>query len=185
MRIITGTSVFFESSAGIMHCTEPVARLPKPPPVYSVMRTTSFGSRRIQRAMEATVWTALCVPGVHVELAVLPPGERRARLEHVMLVVRHRERLVEHQRRVLEASFDVAVRPLDLRLAHRQLALVVLGEVLSGPLHLLDVERAGRLAGLRRRAAPCVALDARVRAVGPQRLDRIDDERERSRTRCG
>ena len=62
MRIITGAPAFLASSAGIMHCTEPVARLPKPPPVYSVMSTTSAGSSRIQRAIEATVCTALCVP---------------------------------------------------------------------------------------------------------------------------
>ena len=62
MRIITGAFAFFESSAGIMHCTEPVARLPKPPPVYSVMSTTSAGSRRSHREIDATVCTALWVP---------------------------------------------------------------------------------------------------------------------------
>ena len=39
----------------------PVALLPKPPPVYSLMTMTSFGSRWSQRANDATVCTTLCV----------------------------------------------------------------------------------------------------------------------------
>jgi hypothetical protein len=173
MRIITGAPAFFESSAGIMQCTEPVARLPKPPPVYSVISTTSLGSSRrdrLHRALRA---------GVHVKFAVLPVRHRRARLEHVMLVVGDRERLVEHQGRVLEAGLDVAVRPFHLGLAHRHLALVVLGEVLRGPLQRLDLKRSWRLPLRGRWTAPDVAFLARVGTIGPQARDRIHDERQR------
>ncbi len=62
MRIITGALVFLASSAGIMLWTEPVARAPKPPPVYSVISTTSDAGMFIQREIDATVCTALWVP---------------------------------------------------------------------------------------------------------------------------
>ena len=55
-------SVFFDSSAGITYDDAPVALLPKPPPVYSLMSTMFFGSMPSQRAIEATVCTVLCVP---------------------------------------------------------------------------------------------------------------------------
>ena len=61
MRIITGALGFFDSSAGIIDVIVPVALLPKPPPVYSLMRTTSFGSRCSQRDTDPTVCTTLCV----------------------------------------------------------------------------------------------------------------------------
>ena len=176
MRIITGAFAFFDSSAGIVHDTAPVALLPKPPPVYSAdehdvgrLEPHPARDRRhgLHRALRA---------GVHVQLAVAPVGQRRARLQRVVLVVGDRERLVEHERRVLEPGFDIAVRPFHLRLAHRHPPLVVFGEVLRRPFQRLDHQRAGRLTGRRRRAAPGVALDARVRPVRPQALERIDDE---------
>ena len=40
----------------------PLALLPKPPPVYSLMKTMSSSFIRIQRAIDATVWIVLCVP---------------------------------------------------------------------------------------------------------------------------
>lgn len=39
----------------------PVALLPKPPPVYSLMMTMSVGSMWSQRPTDATVCTVLCV----------------------------------------------------------------------------------------------------------------------------
>ncbi len=51
--------VFLASSAGIMMLIVPVALLPKPPPVYSLMNTMSLASMRIHRAIDATVWTVL------------------------------------------------------------------------------------------------------------------------------
>ena len=62
MRIITGALAFLASSAGIMQITAPVARLPKPPPVYSVISTTFSPGMFIHREIDATVCTALCVP---------------------------------------------------------------------------------------------------------------------------
>ncbi len=37
-------------------------RLPKPPPVYSLMKTMSLAGMPTQRAIDPTVWTVLCVP---------------------------------------------------------------------------------------------------------------------------
>ena len=61
MRIITGAFAFFESSAGMTWVIEPATLLPKPPPVYSLMITTSLGSMPTQRATAATVCAVLCV----------------------------------------------------------------------------------------------------------------------------
>src|SRR6185295_11232784 len=61
MRIITGAFSFFDRRAGIIAVIVPVALLPKPPPVYSLMTTTSFGSRCSQRDIDPTVCTTLCV----------------------------------------------------------------------------------------------------------------------------
>jgi hypothetical protein len=40
---MTGAPVFFDSSAGTTTKTVPDPLLPKPPPVYSLMMTTSSG----------------------------------------------------------------------------------------------------------------------------------------------
>jgi hypothetical protein len=62
MRIITGELAFFESNAGIISETPAVILLPKPPPVYSLIRTTLSGSIFSQRAIAGTVCAVLCVP---------------------------------------------------------------------------------------------------------------------------
>jgi hypothetical protein len=41
---ITGRLVFFESMAGMDMLTAPTALLPKPPPQYSLMKTSCEGS---------------------------------------------------------------------------------------------------------------------------------------------
>lgn len=62
MRIITGRPFsFFDSSAGIAIVCAPGILLPKPPPVYSLMSTSSSGLIPIQPAAEATVRATLCV----------------------------------------------------------------------------------------------------------------------------
>jgi hypothetical protein len=61
MRIITGALAFFDSSAGIDIVTVPPPLLPKPPPVYSLMRTTCAGSMPHQRATFGSVCATLCV----------------------------------------------------------------------------------------------------------------------------
>ena len=62
MRIITGTPLsFFESIAGMAVDTAPPPLLPKPPPVYSLMRTTCCGMMPHQRATFGKVCATLCV----------------------------------------------------------------------------------------------------------------------------
>ena len=112
--------------------------------------------------------------GVHVQLAIAPVCERRARLEHVVLVVWRGERLVEDEVGALESRLDVPEGPLVLVRARRQPSLVVLGEVRFGPLQLLDVEGSRRLL-----AAPAVAVGACVGLAGAKGHERIDHERQR------
>ena len=61
MRIITGALTFFDRSAGMTVNTDDDPLLPKPPPVYSLMITTSFGSMPTQRATALIVRMVLCV----------------------------------------------------------------------------------------------------------------------------
>ena len=61
MRIITGAFAFFESSAGMAIETAPPPLLPNPPPVYSQISTTSFGSMPTHLATASTVRTTLWV----------------------------------------------------------------------------------------------------------------------------
>ena len=61
MRIITGALAFFDSSAGIAIDTAPPPLLPKPPPVYSLISTRSFGAMPHQRATASTERTTLWV----------------------------------------------------------------------------------------------------------------------------
>ena len=86
------------------------------------------------------------------------------------------ERFVQHERGVLEARVEVAVRPCVGRLAHRQTALLVLSEVRLGPLEFRDF---GLWRILWPRLHPDVAVGARVRPTRTQRVERIDDERQR------
>ena len=73
-----------------------------------------------------------------VALAVLPVGHRRARLHRVVRGARGDEGLVEDQRRVAEACFDIPVGPLGGDLAHGQVAAGGRGEVRLRPLDLRD-----------------------------------------------
>ncbi len=62
MRIITGRPFsFFDSSAGIAIVCAPGILLPKPPPQYSLMITTSRCGTPTQPATVATVRDRLCV----------------------------------------------------------------------------------------------------------------------------
>ena len=79
---------------------------------------------RSQRATEATVCTVLCVPSSACTAcrSASRPSPCAARASGGWLFGVD-ERLVEHERGVLEAGLEIAVRPLVRRLAHRQLAL--------------------------------------------------------------
>ena len=147
MRSCTGAFAFFDRSAGIAMLYEPGILLPKPPPVYSLMSTilscASAGGIPTPRATAATVCTVLCVRAVHVQLAVLPVGHRRPRLERLMARRLRDERFVEDQIRGLHDRVDVAERPLVGGLAHWQLAVLRGSEVLVRPLDLGD-PRPGR-----------------------------------------
>ena len=165
MRIMTGVPVFFASSAGITQddragraAAEAAAGVRRDED--DVLRLEAAASA----ASEATVCTVLCVP---VCMNSLPFSQYAIAVRGSStwwLVVRRRERLVEHERGVLEPGLEIAVRPLVERLAHRQLALVVFGEIFLGPLQLHHVDRRRRRAasalrrGRRRRTAPVVAL---------------------------
>lgn len=62
IRIMTGALHFLESNAGMMSEIAAVPLLPKPPPVYSLIKTTLLGSMFIHRAMAGTVCIMLWVP---------------------------------------------------------------------------------------------------------------------------
>ena len=55
IRIITGALAFFDNSAGIMRDTPAVILLPKPSPVYSLIRTTLLISIFNHLAIAGTV----------------------------------------------------------------------------------------------------------------------------------
>jgi hypothetical protein len=61
MRIMTGALAPFASSAGIVIDTAPAPLLPKPPPQYCEIKTTSAGGMPTQRATLSTVRIRLCV----------------------------------------------------------------------------------------------------------------------------
>ena len=148
----------------------PVILLPNPPPVYSLMNTTLLGIDAQPARDRGDGLGGALRAGVNVDLAVLPVRHRRAGLEALVAGVRRDERFVEDQRRVLEARVDIADRPFIGRLAHRQTALLGLGEVRLGPLELRDVGRhhSGRAARrIRRRLAPRTQTLPSVLAFGP------------------
>jgi hypothetical protein len=96
-----------------------------------------------------------------------------------MISVRRRERFIENQRSVLESCIDVTVGPLVGRFPHRQLTIGHSGKVLRRPLHLLH--RRSRRWTVRRWGPRCPHV-AGVSGVGPtrpQRVERVDVERQR------
>ena len=84
----------------------PVALLPNPPPVYSLMRTMSFGSRCSQRDIEPTVCTTLCVEQWMYSLPFCQYAIAVRGSSVWWLVFGVDERLVEDERRVLESRVD-------------------------------------------------------------------------------
>src|SRR5689334_20085749 len=115
------------------------------------MQPARDGCDRLNRALRRAV---------QIELAVLPVRHRRARLERLVTGVRRDERFVEYERSLFEAGFDVAVLPLVRRLARGQTTLTEFLEVVLGPLQFGDIRGRWRLARLRRRPHPGVALGA-------------------------
>ena len=99
MRIITGAPVFFESSAGMMAEIALVILLPKPPPVYSLMTTTSLAIH-VQPARDGRNGLRSALRGaMNVDLAVLPVGHRGAGFERLMAGVGRDEGFVQNQSR--------------------------------------------------------------------------------------
>ena len=84
---------------------------------------------------------------MHVELAVLPVGHRRARLERLVAGVGADEGLVENEIGLFESSLDVADNPFIGVLAERQPSLAGGGKILVGPLQFLHL-RPGRRSAL-------------------------------------
>src|SRR5579871_1576395 len=99
-----------------------------------------------------------------------------------MTRVRGDECFIKNQRGVLKTRIQIADDPLVLGFAQRQAAVLRFGEVGIGPLQLSDMRHwRGRwfLAGFRLRhwgSDPDVALDARFRSAGTQRVERINCE---------
>ena len=82
------------------------------------------------------------------------------------------ERFVQHERGILEACVEVAIRPFVRRFAHRQTAVLGFGEVRLGPLEFRDRGLAAW------RGRPDVTVRSRVRPTGPQRIEGIHHERK-------
>ncbi len=61
MRSMQGALTFFDISAGMAMLWLPGILLPKAPPVYSLMSTTSSTVTPTMRAMFGTVCATLCV----------------------------------------------------------------------------------------------------------------------------
>src|SRR5688572_11104390 len=102
--------------------------------------------------------------GVDMQLAVLPKGHRRPRLEALMTDVRAHECVVEDQVRLLESLFDVAELPFGIgERGHRQPALPVFLYLSLVPLHVDGLGNARRLPlGGRCGAFPDVAFNPRI-----------------------
>ena len=84
---------------------------------------------------------------------------------------------IQNERGILKPGVEVSIRPFVGRFAHRQAALFEFREVRLGPFEFFDLGGAvpgGRDWGLTQ-TFPSVL---RVRAAGPQRVQRIDDERK-------
>ena len=124
MRIITGALAFFASSAGMIAKMSPVALLPNPPPVYSLISDDLVGIHVQPASQTGQGLHGALRPHVNEHLAVLPVGHRGARLQRLVAGVRRDEGFVEDQGGLLESRVHVAVGPLVRRLAHRQAAFL-------------------------------------------------------------
>ena len=121
-----------------------VILLPKPPPVYSLMTTTSLGSM-FSRAPGKEASERALRGAMDVDLSVLPIRHGGARFQRLMAGVGRHEGLVQNQIRALETRLPVAVGPFGIGgLAHGQLAVFVLGEIRFGPFDFLDAGAAAR-----------------------------------------
>ncbi len=90
-----------------------------------------------------------------------------------MAHVRRDERFIQHERGVFETCVEIAPGPFVGRLAHRQTALALFGEIGVGPFQLSDHGCGGA-----RSRDPDVAVRARVRSAGAQCIERIDGKRK-------
>src|SRR6266705_2344205 len=95
-----------------------------------------------------------------------------------MIGVRRHERFIENQRGLLESTIEVAVGPLVSGLAHRQMTVVHVGEVLLRPLHFFYVRSRRRPVRGWRTWCPHVAIRARVGSARPERVERIHVKRQ-------
>src|SRR5688572_2203980 len=97
-----------------------------------------------------------------------------------MARVRCYERFVEHQRGLLETRLEIAKRPGRIgRLPHRHPAFFRVCELFFRPFQILDLRKRRWLTGRRSWTHPDIAFDSRSLCAGPQRLERIDMERQR------
>ena len=151
-----------------------VILLPKPPPVYSLMTTTLHRALFIDQAQPArdrrNRLRGALRAGVNVDLAVLPVRHGGAGFERLVAGVGRDEGLVQHQRGVLEARFDIAERPFgSVGLAHRQLAVLGRPRSLRRSTSIPALAREAE----RRRLAGALAASGRIqtlpstRAFGP------------------
>src|SRR6266849_2969134 len=85
--------------------------------------------------------------GVKVDLAVLPVSHRAAGLQSLMADVWRDECFVQHERGILEACVEVAIRPLVRCLAHWQSPVPGVIEIRVSPLELRNRWRIPALGG--------------------------------------
>ncbi len=85
-----------------------VILLPKPPPVYSLITTTSLGSMMQPARQGRDGLRSALRRAVHVHLAVLPVRHRGASFQRLVAGVGRHESLVQNQVRVLEPRFPIA-----------------------------------------------------------------------------
>jgi hypothetical protein len=197
---MTGALHFFESRAGMISDIAPVILLPKPPPVYSLVKNhlagidvepAGDGRHGLNGALRA---------GKDMHFAVLPVSHRTACFQAVMTGVGRHEGFIQNQRGFLESGIDIAVRPgvggvwngvqlaifiPDLHvgdLAYGQFAILSVGKLGFGPFPYRGLDgrrrwwRFARLRGRCRRAYPDVTADSGIRSAGPECVQRIDDE---------
>ena len=91
----------------------------------------------------------------------------------------HDKGFVEHQRGGGKARVQIAVRPLFERLACGQAPFSGRGKILRGPLHGFAWRRTRRPLRAGHRGAPRIAVETRVRAIGPEAFQRIGHKRQR------